>query len=248
MTTNPDRAPLHSNSLVAASDAQRRPPDQTRFGGRVFLLGAILGYETGPRVGTKRSAALDMFIPRAGNSGVVFRHPVRRAAACGNDLRTWTPAGLRRCAGGWPPPSPAGLMFQHQFESMVKTHCKHGFRGRGNGLTAAALGRPPATPGSNAFFERRYGGYLATFGQGHHTDAHRQSTRGLGTGRGRTQRHRRESPMPRMGLLQRRYRRRVLTLRCHRRGLVVDQIRAHAISTMPGSGLQPWRMASHPAH
>ena len=55
-----------------------------------------------------------------------------------------------------------------QFESMVK-RMQHGFAAR-NGLTAAALAAGGYT-GIKRVFERRYGGYLATFGQGHPTDA-----------------------------------------------------------------------------
>jgi aconitate decarboxylase len=60
-----------------------------------------------------------------------------------------------------------GLM-SAQFESMVK-RMQHGFAAR-NGLTAAALAAGGYT-GIKRVFERRYGGYLATFGQGHPTDA-----------------------------------------------------------------------------
>jgi VCBS repeat-containing protein len=60
-----------------------------------------------------------------------------------------------------------GLM-SAQFESMVK-RMQHGFASR-NGLTAAALAAAGYT-GIKRVFERRYGGYLATFGQGHATDA-----------------------------------------------------------------------------
>jgi glyoxylase-like metal-dependent hydrolase (beta-lactamase superfamily II) len=46
---------------------------------------------------------------------------------------------------------------------------QHGFAAR-NGLTAAALAATGYT-GIKRVFERRYGGYLSTFGQGHDTDA-----------------------------------------------------------------------------
>ena len=55
-----------------------------------------------------------------------------------------------------------------QFESMVK-RMQHGFAAR-NGLTAAALAAAGYT-GIKRVFERPYGGYLSTFGQGHDTDA-----------------------------------------------------------------------------
>ncbi|HJY68481.1 MAG TPA: MmgE/PrpD family protein, partial [Streptosporangiaceae bacterium] len=51
-------APLHSNSLVLPA-MLAAAPRAGRVSGRQFLLGAILGYETGPRVG-QALGGLDM--------------------------------------------------------------------------------------------------------------------------------------------------------------------------------------------
>jgi 2-methylcitrate dehydratase PrpD len=59
-----------------------------------------------------------------------------------------------------------GLMAA-QFEAMVK-RMQHGFAAR-NGLLAAALARAGYT-GIKQVFERPYGGYLSTFGDGHDPD------------------------------------------------------------------------------
>src|SRR6201984_3841133 len=62
-------APLHSNSLVVAALLAAVPHVGTVTGEK-FLLGAILGYETGPRVG-EALGGLEM-ISRGWHSGVVF--------------------------------------------------------------------------------------------------------------------------------------------------------------------------------
>ena len=86
-------APLHSNSLVlpamlaAASHIEHVP-------GRRLLLGAILGYETGPRVG-EALGGLEM-LSRGWHSGTVFG-PLPAAAAAG----CRKPAGSRRSGRGW---------------------------------------------------------------------------------------------------------------------------------------------------
>src|ERR1700678_195506 len=154
-------APLHSNSLVLPA-MLAAAPRVGRVSGERFLLGAILGYETGPRVG-QALGGLDM-LSRGWHSGVVFG--TLSAAAAAGTIYGLNAAGFEDALGMAATQS-CGLM-SAQFESMVK-RMQHGFAAR-NGLTAAALAAGGYT-GIKRVFERRYGGYLATFGQGHPTDA-----------------------------------------------------------------------------
>src|ERR1700678_2508025 len=152
-------APLHSNSLVLPAmlaAAQR----VGRVSGERFLLGAILGYETGPRVG-EALGGLDM-LSRGWHSGVVFG-PLSAAAAAGT-LYGLDAAGVED-AFGMAATQSCGLM-SAMYESMVK-RMQHGFASR-NGLTAAALAAAGYV-GIKRVFERPYGGWLAVFGEGHHT-------------------------------------------------------------------------------
>jgi len=154
-------APLHSNSLVLPAMLSAAHRIKSVSGAR-FLLGAILGYETGPRVG-QALGSLDM-LSRGWHSGVVFG--TLSAAAAAGTIYGLDGAGFEDALGMAATQS-SGLM-SAQFESMVK-RMQHGFAAR-NGLTAAALAAAGYT-GIKRVFERPYGGYLATFGQGHHTDA-----------------------------------------------------------------------------
>src|SRR6201991_4435643 len=154
-------APLHSNALVLPAMLAAVPHVGTVTGEK-FLLGAILGYETGPRVG-QALGGLEM-ISRGWHSGVVFG--TLSAAAAAGSLYGLDAARFEDALGMAATQS-CGLM-SAQFESMVK-RMQHGFAAR-NGLTAAALAAGGYT-GIKRVFERRYGGYLTTFGQGHATDA-----------------------------------------------------------------------------
>jgi len=140
-------APLHSNSLVLPA-MLAAAPHVGRVSGERFLLGALLGYETGPRVG-EALGGLDM-LSRGWHSGVVFG-PI--AAAGFEDA--FGMAATQSC----------GLM-SAMYESMVK-RMQHGFASR-NGLTAAALAASGYV-GIKRVFERPYGGWLAVFGEGHRT-------------------------------------------------------------------------------
>ena len=73
-------APLHSNSLVVPA-MLAAVPHLGRVSGERLLLGAILGYETGPRVGLALGG-LDM-LSRGWHSGVVFG-PLAAAASVGS--------------------------------------------------------------------------------------------------------------------------------------------------------------------
>ena len=83
--------------MLAAAQRVGRVP------GERFLLGAILGYETGPRVG-QALGGLDM-LSRRWHSGVVFG-PLAAAAAAGS-LYGLDAAGFED-AFGMAGPSPAG--------------------------------------------------------------------------------------------------------------------------------------------
>ena len=94
-------APLHSNSLVMPA-MLAAAPQVGRVSGADFLLGAILGYETGPRVG-QALGGLEM-ISRGWHSGVVFGpFPPPRPP---EPSTGWMPPGSRTLSG-WPPPSRA---------------------------------------------------------------------------------------------------------------------------------------------
>src|ERR1700684_1351811 len=152
-------APLHSNSLVLPA-MLAAAPRVGRVSGESFLLGAILGYETGPRVG-QALGGLDM-LSRGWPSGVVFG-PLAAAAAAGT-LYGLDAAGFED-AFGMAATQSCGLM-SAMYESMVK-RMQHGFASR-NGLTAAALAAAGYV-GIKRVFERPYGGWLAVFGEGHRT-------------------------------------------------------------------------------
>src|SRR5271170_5416447 len=152
-------APLHSNSLVLPA-MLAAAPRVGRVSGESFLLGAILGYETGPRVG-EALGGLDM-LSRGWHSGVVFG-PLAAAAAAGT-LYGLDAAGFED-AFGMAATQSCGLM-SAMYESMVK-RMQHGFASR-NGLTAAALAAAGYV-GIKRVFERPYGGWLAVFGEGHRT-------------------------------------------------------------------------------
>jgi aconitate decarboxylase len=142
-----------------------------RVSGERFLLGAILGYETGPRAGMALGG-LDM-LSRGWHSGVVFGPPA--AAAAAGTLSGLDPAGFED-AFGMAATQSCGLM-SAMYESMVK-RMQHGFASR-NGLTAAALAASGYV-GIKRVFERPYGGWLAVFGGGHPTYPD-QIYAGLGT-------------------------------------------------------------------
>ena len=152
-------APLHSNSIILPA-MLAAAPHVGRVSGERFLLGAILGYETGPRVG-QALGGLDM-LSRGWHSGVVFG-PIAAAAAAGT-LYGLDAAGFEDAFGIGATQS-CGLM-SAMYESMVK-RMQHGFASR-NGLTAAALAASGYV-GIKRVFERPYGGWLAVFGEGHHT-------------------------------------------------------------------------------
>jgi aconitate decarboxylase len=163
-------APLHSNSLVLPA-MLAAAPNVGGVSGERLLLGAILGYETGPRVGLALGG-LDM-LSRGWHSGVVFG-PLAAAASVGclyglDAARFEDALGIAATQSG-------GLM-SAMYESMVK-RMQHGFASR-DGLVAAALAASGYV-GIKRVFEREYGGWLSTFGEGHKTYPE-QIYAGLGT-------------------------------------------------------------------
>ncbi|MCE0763701.1 MmgE/PrpD family protein [Pseudonocardia kujensis] len=152
-------APLHSGSLVLPAMLAAAPPADIT--GDRFLLGAVLGFETGPRVGLALHGS--EMLTRGWHSGPVFgthAAAVAAGAVLGLDAVGYEDAlGIAATQSG-------GLM-SAQFESMVK-RMQHGFAAR-NGLIAAALAAGGYV-GIKRVFEREYGGYLAVFGEGHEPD------------------------------------------------------------------------------
>jgi 2-methylcitrate dehydratase PrpD len=153
-------APLHSASIVlpalwAAAEGMER------VSGTRFLEAALAGYETGPRVG--KALRGGQMLSRGWHSGSVFG-PHAAAAAVGK-LYKLDPARFEDALGlaG----TQAGGLMAAQFEAMSK-RMHHGFAAR-NGLFAAVLAEGGYT-GIKRVFEREYGGFLSTFGEGHEPD------------------------------------------------------------------------------
>jgi aconitate decarboxylase len=161
--------PLHSASVVIP--ALLACAEQLgSVNGERLLLGAIAGFEVGPRVGMALHGA--QMLSRGWHSGSVFGTHASAAAAgvlLGLDAARFEDAlglaGTQSC----------GLMAA-QFEAMCK-RMHHGFAAR-NGLYAAFLAAKGYT-GIKRVFEREYGGFLAVFGEGHAPDASK-ITSGLG--------------------------------------------------------------------
>jgi aconitate decarboxylase len=154
-------APLHSASLVVPS-LLATAQELKRVDGAELLLGAIAGFEVGPRVGLALHGA--EMLTRGWHSGPVFG--THASAAASGVLRNLT-AAQHEDALGLAGTQSAGLMAA-QFEAMSK-RMHHGFAAR-NGFYAAGLAAVGYT-GIKRVYEREYGGFLATFGEGHAPDA-----------------------------------------------------------------------------
>lgn len=162
-------APLHSASLVLPSLFSCIGHDGVASGADV-LLAAIAGFEVGPRVGLALHGT--EMLSRGWHSGSVFGTHACAAAAgklLGLDAAEFEDAlGLAATQS-------AGLMAA-QFEAMSK-RMHHGMASR-NGLYAAVLAKGGYT-GIKRVFDRDYGGFLSTFGEGHSPDVS-QIVDGLG--------------------------------------------------------------------
>ena len=163
-------APFHANSVILPALLSAIPL-RPKVSGRDFLLGTILGYETGSRVGLALHGG--QMLSRGWHSGVVFGGPA--AAAALGPLYGFG-AGTYEDALGIAATQACGLM-SAQYESMVK-RMQHGFASR-NGFTASVLAAGGYV-GIKRVFEREYGGFLSVFGEGHSPDP-AQISRGLGT-------------------------------------------------------------------
>jgi len=152
------RAPLHSNSLVLPSAVSTIALLDRTVSGRELLTAVIAGYEVGPRVGLALHGA--EMLSRGWHSGAVFG--THASAATSAWLRGLDPARVEDALGLAGTQS-AGLMAA-QYEAMSK-RMHHGFSAR-NGLYAAGLAAAGYT-GIKRVYEREYGGFLATFGEGH---------------------------------------------------------------------------------
>ena len=162
-------APLHSVSLVLPAllaAAQTR----TEVSGAALLKGAIAGFEVGPRVGLALHGV--EMLSRGWHSGAVFgTHAAAAAVGTLLDLDAARFEDALGLAG-----TQSGGLMAAQFEAMSK-RMHHGFAARA-GLYAAWLAADGYT-GIKRVYERKYGGFLSVFGEGHHPDA-TQLSKGLG--------------------------------------------------------------------
>jgi aconitate decarboxylase len=159
--------PLHSNAVVLPS-LFGVTQELGHVRGEDFLGGAIAGYEVGPRVGMALHGL--QMLSRGWHSGSVFG--THASAAAAGALYGLDAAGFEDALGIAGNQS-SGLMGA-QFEAMVK-RMNHGFSAR-NGFYAAALAAGGYT-GIKRVYEREYGGFLSTFGEGHAPDANQLTNR-----------------------------------------------------------------------
>ena len=152
------RAPLHSASLVLPA-LLACAEERGGVTGAEFLLGAVAGFEVGPRVGLALHGS--EMLSRGWHSGSVFGTHAA-AAAAGTLLHL--DAARFEDALGLAGTQSCGLMAA-QFEAMCK-RMHHGFASR-NGLFSALMAAGGYT-GIKRVFEREYGGFLSMFGEGHH--------------------------------------------------------------------------------
>ena len=163
------RGPLHSASIILPA-LWAIAEGETIYNGRQFLEAAMAGFEVGPRVGMSLNGG--ELLSRGWHSGsVIGTHAA--AAAVGKLLGL--DAARMEDALGMAGTQSAGLMAA-QYEAMCK-RMHHGFSSR-NGMYAAVLAEGGYT-GIKRVFEREYGGFLSTFGEGHSPVASR-ITDGLG--------------------------------------------------------------------
>ena len=151
------RAPLHSASLVIPA-LLAGAEERGAVTGAEFLLGAIAGFEVGPRVGLALHGG--QMLSRGWHSGAVFG---THAAAASAGVILKLDAARFEDAFGLAGTQSAGLMAA-QYEAMCK-RMHHGFSAR-NGLFSALMAAGGYT-GIKRVFERDYGGFLSVFGEGH---------------------------------------------------------------------------------
>src|SRR5246500_2652541 len=152
-------APVHSCSLVIPALLSTAAALPGAPSGVDFRLGAITGFEVGPRVGYALHGT--QMLDRGWHSGPVFG--THSAAMASGKMRGLSPAQLEDALGLAGTQS-SGLMAA-QYEAMSK-RMHHGLAAR-NGFYAAGLAAHGYT-GIKRVFEREYGGFLSVFGEGHH--------------------------------------------------------------------------------
>jgi 2-methylcitrate dehydratase PrpD len=153
-------APLHSASLVLPS-VLATAEKMGGVTGAQLLSGAIAGCEVGPRVGLALHGG--QMLSRGWHSGSVFG---THASAAASGVLLGLDAAEFEDALGLAGTQSAGLMAA-QYEAMSK-RMHHGFAAR-NGVYAAHLAASGYS-GIQRVFERDYGGFLSTFGEGHEPD------------------------------------------------------------------------------
>jgi 2-methylcitrate dehydratase PrpD len=153
-------APIHSNALVLPA-ILGSVDVLGGVSGRDFLRAGVAGYEVGPRVGMALNGL--QMLSRGWHSGAVFG--THAAAAAAGALHRLDAAGFEDALGM--AGTQSGGLMAAQFGAMVK-RMHHGFSAR-NGLYAARLAAGGYT-GIKQVFEREYGGFLSTFGEGHSPD------------------------------------------------------------------------------
>ncbi|CAK7216531.1 hypothetical protein SCUCBS95973_002833 [Sporothrix curviconia] len=158
-------APIHSGSIVLPTLLAAVEHTAAREGrvttGADFLVAALVGYETGPRVGLGVHGI--EVLSRGWHSGAIFG-PAAAAAAASKLLQL--PASQAEDALGMACTQAGGLMAA-QYESTVK-RMQHGFAAR-NGLFGALMARS-GYAGIKQVLERPYGGFLSVFSQGNGRD------------------------------------------------------------------------------
>ncbi|OJJ30779.1 hypothetical protein ASPWEDRAFT_43655 [Aspergillus wentii DTO 134E9] len=149
--------PIHGSSVIIPAIFAAAQHESSPITGASLLLAALVGYETGPRVG----AALGghQILGMGWHSGPIFG-PAASAAAVS---KLWNqPAEIIEESIGTACTQAGGLM-SAQYESMVK-RMQHGFAAR-SGVLAASLSRE-GFRGIKKVFDREYGGFLTTFSLG----------------------------------------------------------------------------------
>ena len=154
-------APIHSGSVVLPA-LVACASELADVDGQQFLLGAIAGFEVGPRIGLALGGA--EMLSRGWHSGAVFG---THAAAVASGVLLGLDAARFEDALGLAGTQSCGLMGA-QFGAMCK-RMHHGFASR-NGLYSALLAAGGYT-GIKSVFELSYGGFLSVFGEGHSPDS-----------------------------------------------------------------------------
>lgn len=164
-------APLHSAAVIIPALLATAAHVDRPVRGDDFLVAAMAGFETGPRIGLALGGT--EMLSRGWHSGPIFGGIAAAVAAA--KLRGVS-AGELEDAIGFAATQSAGLM-SAQYEAMGK-RMQHGFAAR-NGFYSAALAHAGYT-GIDQVLERPYGGFLPVYGEGHRPDAD-AVTDGLGT-------------------------------------------------------------------